>query len=154
MYQLKKKGKGIYEYICWDQALVLWKQNLPGRGLTKVGKNCLKPCTSVNSVEHYNWDVTSSSSQISATSHRSSFHSKHAHKSGGETIWICFIGSQQIHSQNVLKRLNEIVLLSLAIWSFAQAASNIFQICSSLLSAFSVSPLPSSSSYVLVSSSY
>jgi len=24
----------------WDRALVLWKKNLPGRGLTKVEKHC------------------------------------------------------------------------------------------------------------------
>jgi len=28
------------EAICWDRALVLWKKNLPGRGLTKVEKHC------------------------------------------------------------------------------------------------------------------
>jgi len=39
MYELKK-WKGIYEYICWDRALVLWKKNLPDRGLTKVEKHC------------------------------------------------------------------------------------------------------------------
>ena len=26
--------------MCWDRALVLWKKNLPGRGLTKVEKHC------------------------------------------------------------------------------------------------------------------
>ena len=41
MYGLTKKNwKGIYEQICWDRALVLWKKNLPGRGLTKVEKHC------------------------------------------------------------------------------------------------------------------
>jgi len=39
MYKLKKM-EGYYEYICWDRALVLWKKNLPGRGLTKVEKHC------------------------------------------------------------------------------------------------------------------
>jgi len=34
-----KKWKGIYEKIFWDQALVLWKKNLPGRGLTKFEKH-------------------------------------------------------------------------------------------------------------------
>jgi len=34
-----KKWKGIYEYICWDRALVLWKKNLPSRGLTKFEKH-------------------------------------------------------------------------------------------------------------------
>jgi len=29
MYELKK-WKGIYEYICWDQALVLWKKEFTG----------------------------------------------------------------------------------------------------------------------------
>ena len=33
MYELKKIG------ICWDRALVL-RNNLPGRGLTKVEKHC------------------------------------------------------------------------------------------------------------------
>jgi len=33
------KWKGIYECICWDRALVSWKKNLPGRGLTKVQKH-------------------------------------------------------------------------------------------------------------------
>jgi len=42
MYELKK-WKGIYEYICWDRALVLWKKNLPGRGPTKVEKHCSNP---------------------------------------------------------------------------------------------------------------
>ena len=37
MYE-RKKRKGIYEQICWDRALVLWKKNLPGRGLTKAEK--------------------------------------------------------------------------------------------------------------------
>jgi len=36
MYELKKNWEGIYEQICWDRALVLWKRNLPGRGLIKV----------------------------------------------------------------------------------------------------------------------
>jgi hypothetical protein len=35
----KKKWKGIYEKICCDRALVLEKNNLPGRGLTKVEKH-------------------------------------------------------------------------------------------------------------------
>ena len=40
MYELKKKiWKGIYVKICWDRALVLWKKNLPGRGLTKFEKH-------------------------------------------------------------------------------------------------------------------
>jgi len=40
MYELKKKNwKGIYEYICWDRALVLWKKNLLSRVLTKVEKH-------------------------------------------------------------------------------------------------------------------
>jgi len=34
-----KIWKGIYEYSCWDRALVLRKKILPGRGLTKVGKH-------------------------------------------------------------------------------------------------------------------
>jgi len=37
-----KEWKVNYEYICWDRALVLWKNNLPGRGLTKVEKHCYK----------------------------------------------------------------------------------------------------------------
>jgi len=37
-----KNWKGIYEKICWDWALVLWKKNLPGGGLTKVEKHCDK----------------------------------------------------------------------------------------------------------------
>jgi len=36
MYELKKNWKGTDEWICWDRALVLWKKNLPGPGLTKV----------------------------------------------------------------------------------------------------------------------
>jgi len=35
-----KNWKGIYEKICRDRALVLWKKNLPGRGLTKIEKCC------------------------------------------------------------------------------------------------------------------
>ena len=35
-----KKWEGIYELICWDRALVLWKKNLPSHGLTKVEKHC------------------------------------------------------------------------------------------------------------------
>ena len=38
MHELKKNWKDTDEYICWDGALVLWKKNLPGRGLTKVEK--------------------------------------------------------------------------------------------------------------------
>jgi len=38
MYE-RKKWRGIYEYICWDRALVLLKKNLPGRDLTKVEKH-------------------------------------------------------------------------------------------------------------------
>ena len=38
MYEIKK-WKGIYEQIRWDRALVLWKRNLPGRGLTEVEKH-------------------------------------------------------------------------------------------------------------------
>jgi len=34
-----KKWKGIYESICWDRALVLWKKDLPYRGLTKFEKH-------------------------------------------------------------------------------------------------------------------
>jgi len=37
-----KKFKDIYEKICSDRALVLWKKNLPGRDLTKVEKHCSK----------------------------------------------------------------------------------------------------------------
>jgi hypothetical protein len=37
-----KNWKGIYEYVCWDRALVLRKKNLPGRGLTKVEKRCTR----------------------------------------------------------------------------------------------------------------
>ena len=77
----------------------------------------------MTSVKHYKWDVNSSSSQISGISHRLSFQSKHTHKSGGEAIWIRFIGSQKYTQRNVLKRLHDIVPLSLAIWSFAHAAS-------------------------------
>ena len=36
-----KKWKGIYEKIFWNPALVLWKKNLPGRGLSKTEKNGL-----------------------------------------------------------------------------------------------------------------
>ena len=39
---LKQNWKGIYEYICGNRALVLWKKNLPGRGPTKVEKHCSK----------------------------------------------------------------------------------------------------------------
>jgi hypothetical protein len=35
MYELKKNWEVIYRQICWDQALVLWKKNLPGPRLTK-----------------------------------------------------------------------------------------------------------------------
>jgi hypothetical protein len=58
-----------------------------------------------------------------STSHQSSLHSKHMHKSDGETIWIHFIGSQQIYSENVWKRLCDILPLTLATWSFAHNAS-------------------------------
>jgi hypothetical protein len=40
MYELQKNWKGLYEYIYWDWALVLWKKNLRDRGLTKVDKHC------------------------------------------------------------------------------------------------------------------
>ena len=40
-----KKWKDIYEWICWDRALVLWKRNLPGRGLTKAGNTALDYAT-------------------------------------------------------------------------------------------------------------
>jgi len=40
MYELKKNWKGTDELICWDRALVLWKKNLLGRGLTKVDEHC------------------------------------------------------------------------------------------------------------------
>jgi hypothetical protein len=42
MYELKKNGKRIYELICWNRALVLWKKNLPGRCLTKNEKHCFR----------------------------------------------------------------------------------------------------------------
>ena len=42
MYEFKKNWKGICEQICWDRALVFWKKNLPGRGLTKVEKHWCK----------------------------------------------------------------------------------------------------------------
>jgi len=38
MYNLKKFER-YFEEICWDRALVLWKKNLPGCGLTKVEKH-------------------------------------------------------------------------------------------------------------------
>jgi len=38
-YKLKKNCKGIYGQICWEGALVLYKKNLPGRGLTKIEKH-------------------------------------------------------------------------------------------------------------------
>jgi len=40
MYELKKNWKGIYDEIYWERALVLWKQNLPCRGLTNFEKHC------------------------------------------------------------------------------------------------------------------
>jgi len=46
MYELKK-WKGIYEEICLDRALVLWKKNLQGRGLTKVEKHWAIPYSCV-----------------------------------------------------------------------------------------------------------
>ena len=43
MYELKKNiGKVLDESICSDRALVLWKKNLPVRGLTKVEEHCTK----------------------------------------------------------------------------------------------------------------
>jgi len=41
MYELKK-WKGIYEKIGWDRAFVLWKKNLPGRGLTKIDRQWIR----------------------------------------------------------------------------------------------------------------
>ena len=38
----KNNWEGTDEEIWWDRALVLWKKNLPGRGLTMVEKHCLK----------------------------------------------------------------------------------------------------------------
>jgi hypothetical protein len=40
MYELKKNLERYLRVICSDRALVLWKKNLPGRGLTKVEKHC------------------------------------------------------------------------------------------------------------------
>ena len=48
MCELKKKWKGTDEYICWDRALVLWKRNLPGRGLTKVEKHWHRQSTALH----------------------------------------------------------------------------------------------------------
>ena len=39
MYELKKNWRGTAERIYLDRALVLWKKNLPGGGLTKVEKH-------------------------------------------------------------------------------------------------------------------
>jgi len=44
-YELKKNWKGTDDLICWDRALVLWKKNLAGRGLTKVEKQWSRPFT-------------------------------------------------------------------------------------------------------------
>jgi len=41
MCELKNNWKAIYEWICWDRALVLWEMNLPGRGLTEVEKTLI-----------------------------------------------------------------------------------------------------------------
>jgi len=40
MYELKKNWECIYEWICWDRDLVLWKKNLPVRSLKKFEKHC------------------------------------------------------------------------------------------------------------------
>jgi hypothetical protein len=42
MYELKKIGKIFTSKFAGPRALVLWKNYLPGRGLTKVGKHCLR----------------------------------------------------------------------------------------------------------------
>jgi len=39
MYELKKIGKVFTSRFVGNRALVLWKNNLPGRGLTKVDKH-------------------------------------------------------------------------------------------------------------------
>ena len=36
--------------MCWDQALVLWKKNLPDRGLTKFKKHCSTAIWFFNSI--------------------------------------------------------------------------------------------------------
>ena len=38
MYELKKNGKVFTSKSVGTGAVVLWKKNLPGRGLTKVEK--------------------------------------------------------------------------------------------------------------------
>ena len=56
-----KKWKGIYKQICWDRTLVLWKKNLPGRGLTEVQKHCSSVSTmhiSVKTDGNRNTDIT------------------------------------------------------------------------------------------------
>jgi len=40
MYELKKIGKVFTGKSVWERALVSWKKNLHGRGLTKVVKHC------------------------------------------------------------------------------------------------------------------
>jgi len=43
MYELKKNGKVFMsKFVGTGPALVLWKKNLPGCGLTKVEKHCFR----------------------------------------------------------------------------------------------------------------
>jgi len=70
MYELKK-WKGIYEEICCDRALVLWKKNLPGRGLTKVEKHC-----SIKHPRHLNRDFKIGKSHWLYKPHLLIFHLK------------------------------------------------------------------------------
>jgi hypothetical protein len=43
MYELKKKIKKVFmSKFVWTGPIVLWKKDLPGRGLTKVEKHCFK----------------------------------------------------------------------------------------------------------------
>ena len=66
MHELKKNWKGIYEYICWDRALVLWKKEftrprshrrLRNTGVKKNPQNLLRNHTHVNSKSDVKWNV-------------------------------------------------------------------------------------------------
>jgi len=57
MCELKKNWKSTDEYICWERALVLWKKNLPGRGLTKVENTDLECAHKRTSNWNYIQDV-------------------------------------------------------------------------------------------------
>jgi len=56
----QKLRSTVVEAICWDRALVLWKKNLQGRGLTKIEKHCCRE----NDTKLNNIHTVSSSTQF------------------------------------------------------------------------------------------